>query len=394
MPKLIRKPLILFLVIGLLVTSFAFVSFNESYFSQNKINSNGNLKLSAQNTNNNYVSFSLNQNKTGSEKIKSQQLGVNKNLSSTNKSVPTDFNGTGLKCAGTRYRIQFREAGLPANTMWSMVISIFQSGYYYQKSNSSLNNTINFSMINGTYSYFPEECLSSGNFLYCSHSGNFTVNGSSKEITVNYTKKAEIFTVKFEEQGLPAGTYWHLTLISAVGISCIYNIEQSNNIICFTVENGTHAYIPETRILAGNYFYFAKEGNVSINGANETVYVNYTAEKEYVLAFKESGLSAGCSFQVTLNGDKIYGYLNGSCYVFPVTNGTYSYTVMQNYCYEISNLSGNLTISGANLTYNLTFTRLYYGLTSGVVFEILEIAAGMVTVLAISIILIITRRQI
>jgi hypothetical protein len=73
----------------------------------------------------------------------------------------------------------------------------------------------------------------------------------------------------------------------------------------------------------------------------------------YNITFKETGLPSGTSWSVTLNG--VRESSTTSIIVFSEPNGTYSYTVNNPSGYLLSSSSGTITVSGNNITNEITF---------------------------------------
>lgn len=73
----------------------------------------------------------------------------------------------------------------------------------------------------------------------------------------------------------------------------------------------------------------------------------------YAVTFYETGLSPGTSWSVTLNGTTESS--TTSMIIFMVSNGTYSYRVNPVSGYIALNDSGNMSVFGENVEYNVTF---------------------------------------
>lgn len=103
---------------------------------------------------------------------------------------------------------------------------------------------------------------------------------------------------------------------------------------------------------------YNQTGNFTVSGANTTVYI-YFPKAFYTVTFIQTGLPLGYYWQVTINGTTEFGYSNAINFTLP--NGTYSFTVGQEFGYVVSPASGTVTVSGSNTSQTIVFayTQLY-----------------------------------
>ena len=83
-------------------------------------------------------------------------------------------------------------------------------------------------------------------------------------------------------------------------------------------------------------------------------YIAHSTGPSYNVTFKETGLSPGTKWSVAL--DRILKYSTGDTITFNVSNGTYPYTISNVSGYSVSPLSGSLTVQGADVNQNVSFT--------------------------------------
>ncbi|MGC8630800.1 MAG: DUF7619 domain-containing protein, partial [Thermoplasmata archaeon] len=152
---------------------------------------------------------------------------------------------------------------------------------------------ITFTKLNGTYIYNINSVQS---YTSSPSSGSITVNGSSVNTAITFTLvKTSIieYTITFSESGLSAGASWSVALNG--------NTESSTtNTITFTEPNGSYSYKIDSII---GYTVYPSSGTITVNGVNITQAITFTANiTTYTITFTESGLPAGASWSVTLNG--------------------------------------------------------------------------------------------
>jgi len=141
-----------------------------------------------------------------------------------------------------------------------------------------------------------------------------------------------LYTVVFEEKGLPYGMNWSVsegghTYSSAGNIL----INEPNGSYVFTINP-----IPGYR--ASRYIY-----DVNVTGSNVTEVV-YWGEIYYPVTFRESGLNPGTPWEVTAANQVISS--NSSTITFRVANGSYTYQASPVNTTLSSPDSGSFTVSG------------------------------------------------
>ncbi|MCW6168591.1 MAG: thermopsin [Thermoplasmatales archaeon] len=91
-------------------------------------------------------------------------------------------------------------------------------------------------------------------------------------------------------------------------------------------------------------------GTLNLSGGE---YLPMVITGSYAVTFYETGLSPGTSWSVTLNGTTESS--TTGMIIFMVSNGTYSYRVNPVPGYTALNDSGNMSVVGENVEYNVTF---------------------------------------
>lgn len=151
-----------------------------------------------------------------------------------------------------------------------------------------------------------------------------------------------LYTVVFEEKGLPYGMNWSVTegghTYSSTG-SIVFN--EPNGSYTFTVN-------PVSGYRANRYSY---EVNVTGSNVTETV---YWGEIYYPVTFRESGLNPGTPWEVKAANQVISS--NSSTITFRVANGSYSYSASPMNTTLSSPDTGSFTVSGSPVIILIHFT--------------------------------------
>ncbi|MEM3828676.1 MAG: hypothetical protein QXP36_05635, partial [Conexivisphaerales archaeon] len=168
------------------------------------------------------------------------------------------------------------------------------------------------------------------------------------QIPASNSSPPALYTVTFEEKGLPSGMNWS---VSEGG-----GTETSSGNILFHVQNGTYKFNvePISGYRANSYSF-----NVTVSGKNVTEIV-YWGAIYYTVKFVESGLNPGTEWNVTV-GQQLKSS-NSTTIVFYLQNGSYRYTIFPVNGTYPSLSSGNLTVSGSPVTV-LTYFRVIVNIT-------------------------------
>ena len=246
------------------------------------------------------------------------------------------------------YTLTFTETGLPQGTVWYVTLNGITLYSY--------TNTITFNVPAGTYEYSIPQVPS----YYSNPSSGIIV------VTQNYTQNIVFYQdpiiggygIDFEEQGLPTGTQWGVSLYMPV-----------NNVLKWVTHYSTTYFISFNVPTQGNYPY--KIINITGYNANPssgvaTVYGNVAtvvikvkfspnASYQYYVNFTESGLPSGYSWSVTFNNNQLSSSTNTIS--FKVPNGQYSYSVSVPSGYIATPSSGTVIVNNSNQNINIVISQ-------------------------------------
>ena len=129
------------------------------------------------------------------------------------------------------YSVTFTESGLPPGTTWYVTLNGTMK--------SSLNNTIIFSEVNGSYSY---NIQSISGYRTTNYSGSITVNGNS--INENIVWSVILYPITITENGISNGTTWSATLTGTTftGQQVNVTLSSATDSITFSEPNGSYSY--------------------------------------------------------------------------------------------------------------------------------------------------------
>ncbi len=244
------------------------------------------------------------------------------------------------------YPVQFDETGLPSGTSWSVDLE--------GANNASVTPTVGFAVPNGSYEYTVPTV---GVYIPVPSSGALDVDGSGQVVSVLFTQVSSppSFPVSFEESGLPPATPWGVTLAGSPGTS-------TSPWVNFTEPNGTYAFtVPSV----SGYTASPVQGNVSVQFGPAYWAIAFTpvaGPGEYSVAFLETGLSKGTTWNVTLAGTLLSAsgpYLN-----FTERNGSYAFAVGSVAGYSRLPASGNVTVAGQAVHQTIVFSPIVAPLTA------------------------------
>ena len=244
------------------------------------------------------------------------------------------------------YYVIFEEYGLILSIEWSVVLNNVEE--------YSLNSTITFLEPNGSYNFTVSPIH---NYFTNTSSGKVIVSGKNLTVSIYWTMR--LYNISFVEIGLKNGTRWSITLNNSTEYS-------NNSTIVYSVPNGTYSFSIEP--IAG-YKANIYGGNIRVNGSE----VNYTINWKlvtYAISFVEHGLPSNTLWSIELG--KIEKSSSSSMIVFIVANGTYTYKILAVTGYYPENSSGQIMVSGLNLSKSIVWEEVLYqvvftekGLTNG-----------------------------
>ena len=158
------------------------------------------------------------------------------------------------------------------------------------------------------------------------------------------------YMVTFTEKALPAGTTWYVNLSNGQTNS------STSSTMTFELVNGTYGYT----LSSSDTDYLGTTGQVSVNGvavSQSAVFVY-----SYPVTFSETGLPAGTSWSVTVNGTVLT--TTSSTAMVREVNGTYTYTISPVAGYSLTtSYSGSFQVNGAPVTESLVFKQVLYTVT-------------------------------
>ncbi len=251
--------------------------------------------------------------------------------------APIYLNYTELKYSETFY-----EANLPTGTPWSLTVN----GSIFRTTNSSIVVQLHNGSYNYKYQNTTNYTVSSGQI------GTVLVRGAASSVIATYGPI--LYTLSFNETGLPANSSWSVT------VGAITLFSHGSRYVNFSEPNGSIGYFIPT------YQYFhpvPSASNVSVSG-NTQVNVVFKSSL-YKVTFTASNLTAGYRWGVKYSSQYQSGNIstNGASIVANLSNGTYSFHV-----YSMSNFfkppsSGIFTVAGKPVFVSLNFTNVTFNLT-------------------------------
>ncbi len=274
-------------------------------------------------------------------------------LGASPATIPVEFETPPL------FTVTFTETGLPAGTNWSVRVNS-PGPPRIHFTHSSTTTSVVFEVPSGTYSFVIGEVL--GFRLNGSVGGTFVVTNSSLAESVVYVALAQgaFYPVAFEENGLPNGTPWAVTIAATHTFGPSRKETQSSNgtTVVALLQNGTYRFTVHS--IRGYALTAGGSGTITIAGSSPSVrVVNFTAIPTYTITVNESGLPNGTNWSVLVRSQSAGSTLwpvretevgNATEITFQVPNGTYCYRVYAVPGYTISSGSatGSLTVAGAS----------------------------------------------
>lgn len=201
------------------------------------------------------------------------------------------------------------------------------------------NRLVNVSLYPGNYSVRLLNYANGQN----TNLGNVTLKaGQIKSISEG------VYSVEFNETRLPPGSVWFVN-VSGISSGPITDKNYTTDL-----PNGTYNYTVYTS--DKNYYPENKSGSINVSGKPQKIDIAFLPIL-YNITFQESGLPAGSSWYVTLNGRGTLSSTN-STITFEVTNQTYGYLIPRTGGYAPANSTGSVTVSGGDVVVNVSFSEL------------------------------------
>ena len=245
--------------------------------------------------------------------------------------------------------VVFKEDGLPAGTSWSVGIAPQRSGPTPPppvESLSSVSPEIAFSLGNGSYDVQP----STGSRLFApsAFNGSINVSGTTVYELVDF---ARVFTVDWEEHGLPPAVGWDLIWNESLTLE---SSQPAQNVTMDDVRNGTYSY----EILPVDGFVpESPSGNVTVQGKDVVVNVTFvkTPSGRYSAVFEQTGLSPNVEWSIGVGTNILQGSVP-ALVATNLTNGTYSFYVGPETGFSPDLYEGIVTILGGNSIVSIQFS--------------------------------------
>ena len=241
------------------------------------------------------------------------------------------------------YTVTFSEVGLANGTSWGVSVN-WATGFSVQSTTAPKD--ILFNLSGGSYRFYATNVTG-----YTTHpwTGNITVNGANLTQRITYVP-SPLYSVTFNETGLPSGTPWSVSLNGVTKTS-------TSLTLTFLEPNGTY---PFTVGLISGYTASPSSGAVVESGGTWAQNITFTkvssGPPRYNVTFKESGLPLGITWSVAIGN--LSASSVGTSIPFRETNGTYSYTLGAVAGYVSSPSSGSIVVKGSSVAVTIVFTAI------------------------------------
>ncbi len=229
------------------------------------------------------------------------------------------------------YKVTFQEKGLP--TYYSYSVNV--SGQPIASTSIFTTSVVEL-LPDGTYNY----SAATPTLTFDAPSGNFTVKGAAFTWDINFT--AVTYPLTFNETGLVSGNQWYVNTTAPFGYSVPSASAAAGTGIVLDLINGSYLFS-----IATNHRGFS--ANPALDSFYETAGLiagqSISFGVPYNVTFNETGLPAGTTWSVYLNGQStVSGTSTGLAESIP--NGTYNFSFYSwNAVYYSS--PGQVTIAGS-----------------------------------------------
>ncbi len=247
------------------------------------------------------------------------------------------------------YPITFNETGIPPTSYLSWTVGLNNTSQALEVSGSAtVPLGIVFGAPNGTYNFTVSD---SGLYVPEPANGTVTVNGGGVSESILFVPPP-LYNITFQEQYLAPGTSWGADVSSNWAY---FTNTTSSDSFTLQLPNATYGYDYVNALAVAGYqpptsFYF------TVTGAPETVLLNYSLL--YPVYLNETGLPTGTSWSAYLQGitGETTGYSTNSTIEWAMPNGSYEFYVIPVWAYDVSPISGDLTVNGAFANASVVFT--------------------------------------
>ncbi len=251
-------------------------------------------------------------------------------------SVSITFSAIG---GSTTYPVTFVESGLAAGTSWSVTLA----GTTY----ASTTTAVAFAEPNGSWTF----AVGSVSGYTATPAGGVTlVNGQAVTEAIVFSvasASGTTYALTFTESGLPSGKNW-----SVVVAGTAHNTTSASLVL--PMPNGTYAFsVPKVASL----YPTPATGTVTIQGGPVSRSISFGSAPptpaRYSVTFTETGLPAGTSWAVTLNGTP-ESSATGTI-TFSEVNGSYAFSIGVVSGYTASPASGSVGVTGTSSSVAIAF---------------------------------------
>ena len=241
------------------------------------------------------------------------------------------------------YAVTFPSGELPTTDTWYLNLTGYQCSPCDLSAAGSTSITPNLG--NGTYGV----SVATNDKRYApAHPTGLTVNGAPMAVNVSFALVT--YAVTFTESGLSSATNWSITVGTVSGWS-------KGTSIVLPLSNGTLSY--SATVSTGG----TSVGTLTVSGSAVKVTLAF-----HKVTFTVSGLPAGTSWQLTINGAT--ATTTAKSIVLYLAAGTYTYTATVT---PSGRATGTFTQNGAALTVALTFYKITFtqsGLPTGTTWQV------------------------
>ncbi|KAA8922680.1 thermopsin family protease [Thermoplasma sp.] len=228
------------------------------------------------------------------------------------------------------YELSFVIHGLPTGASWEIVAD----GIYYVSSGRYINVT-EFNFGNTTYAVF----LPPG---YISSYSGYALSYKNMSVVNVYVKQVMTYGIVFRAMNYVRNETWYLDIAGN-----LYSSTSQDLIV--NLPNGTYSY----SVFAPPNNYTAVSGYVSVNG--RSIIVNVTFPEElYTVVIRETGLPAGSSWYVVIDGRAYYS--NSTTISILLPNGQYPAQFARIPGYRASAQSASIVVNDQPVQYIETYT--------------------------------------
>ncbi|MGB6501196.1 MAG: hypothetical protein WBG19_07350 [Thermoplasmata archaeon] len=270
------------------------------------------------------------------------------------------------------FDVTFDETGLAAGTNWSVHVAFIGCGCSgVHTTVSSVLSTLPIPLPNGSYHY--NVLRVPGYAVVGVAHGTVAVAGATQSVSLVFAPIVR-YSVEFTEVGLPHTTSWTVH-VWGNGKGQVRAFEDRTNsstgaAMNFSLPNASYHYSVDP--VNGSFFNRTSHGTFSVAGsAPSPIEVRFITPETYEISFAETGLLAGMSWSVQLQGrtaevDGIGGVpvhegatSTGPANPFFLPNGTYHFRIGAVIGYSLSTPDrGVFTVTGAAQTIGVSFAQV------------------------------------